>query len=463
MKMGESEVLGGSFRDPSGFVFRYEGDVYRQVNESYASTLEKLESSGLYAELVEAGLLVDHQDAAVPAPGLGVPFRILRPRQVPFVSYPYEWCFGQMKDAALATLDVQGRAIRRGLSLKDASAFNIQFFKGRPTLIDTLSFESYAEGRAWVAYRQFCEHFLAPLLLIRHVDPWLARLAALTVDGIPLRIASKLLPWRTVFHPTALIHVHLHARSIGHFGGQAVPKRLKERGLSRNGMVNLIEGLQSAIHGIRWAPEGTEWAEYEDEHRYAEPTQAAKRQVLGELVAALKPGVVWDLGANAGEFSRIAAAHGADVLSIDIDPAAVERNYLRTRERGETNILPLCIDLTNPSSDLGWAGKERSSLTKRSNADVVLALALVHHLAIGANVPFRNMAAWFASLAPNLVIEFVPKTDEQAQRLLLSRDDVFDDYTRPAFEASFRQFFDLCAVHELPQSDRVIYHCVRRA
>lgn len=463
MKMGESEVVGGSFRDPSGFVFRYGGQVYRQVNESYSNTLDSLESSGLYAELVEAGLLIDHQDADVPAPGPSVPFRILRPRQLPFVSYPYEWCFGQLKDAALATLEIQSRALRRGLSLKDASAFNIQFLQGRPILIDTLSFESYAEGRAWVAYRQFCEHFLAPLMLIKHVDPWVARLAALTVDGISLEIASKLLPWRTVLHPTALFHVHLHARSIRHFGGQAVPERLKARGFSRKGMVNLIEGLQSAVRGIHWAPEGTEWAEYEAEHRYAEPTLAAKRQVVGDLMAALKPTVVWDLGANTGEFSRIAAAQGAYVLSIDIDPAAVERNYLRTRERGETNILPLCIDLTNPSSDLGWAGKERDSLAKRSNAEVVVALALVHHLAIGANVPFGSIAAWFASLAPNLLVEFVPKSDEQAQRLLLSRDDVFHDYTRPAFEASFRQFFDLRSVRELPQSDRVIYHGVRRA
>ena len=461
--MATNEIVGGSFRDPSGFVFRRDGVVYRQVNERYIPGLEQLESSGLYRALVDVDLLVRHERIDVLPPGNGSPpATILRPTQIPFISYPYEWCFSQLKDAALTTLEIQSAALEYGMSLKDASAFNIQFLNGRPTLIDTLSFESYEEGRPWVAYRQFCEHFLAPLLLISRVDPWLGRLPALTADGIPLDIASKLLQRTSWLRPAALLHVHLHARSIRRYGGRSVPRRLEARGLSRTGMKNLIEGLVHTIRRLDWSPEGTEWAEYAAEHGYADETMTAKRRIVGELLADMAPRVVWDLGANTGEFSRIALEAGAHVVSMDLDPAAVERSYRRMRECRESGLHPLWIDLRNPSPDLGWAGVERDSLAARSTADVVLALALVHHLAIGANIPLDRMLDWLATLAPNIVIEFVPKEDPQAQRLLVSRDDVFDAYSRQTFEAGLHRRFELRATQELPGSDRVIYHGVRR-
>lgn len=460
--MATNEIVGGSFRDPSGFVFRRDGVVYRQVNERYIPTFERLEESGLYRELVDTGLLVSHERADVALPdNSGYPASILRPTQIPFISYPYEWCFSQLKDAALTTLEIQSVALEYGMSLKDASAFNIQFLEGRPILIDTLSFESYEEGKPWVAYRQFCEHFVAPLLLMCRVDPWLGRLSALTADGIPLDVASKLLQWTSWLRPSALLHVHLHARSIRRYGGQSVPRRLEARGLSRSGMKNLIDGLVHTVRSLDWSPEGTEWADYEAEHGYADETMSAKRRIVGELLAAMAPSVAWDLGANTGEFSRMALDAGARVVSMDFDPAAVEQSYRRMRERCESDLHPLWIDLRNPSPYLGWAGVERDSLAARSTADVVLALALVHHLGIGANVPIDRMLDWLATLAPNIVIEFVPKEDPQAQRLLVSRDDVFDEYSRQAFEAGLRARFELRATRELPGSDRVIYHGAR--
>jgi hypothetical protein len=456
-------IVGGSFRDPSGLVFRRDGVVYRQVNTQSASALALLESSGLYDELVDAGLLVSHSASKVPPPKPSLATRVIRPEQIPFVSYPYEWCFGQLKDAALATLAIQLAALRHEMTLKDASAFNIQFLHGHPILIDTLSFERYEEGRPWVAYRQFCEHFLAPLMLISRVDPWLGRLSALTADGIPLQTASRLLPWTTRFRPAALLHLHLHARSVRRYGGRRVPDRVESRGLSRRGMQNLIEGLKHTIDKLEWKPEGTEWAEYEGEHGYANDSMAAKREVVSALLTTIGPAVVWDMGANTGEFSRLALETGASVISMDLDPAAVERNYRRMQVNGETRLHPLWIDLRSPSPDLGWAEAERDGLTARSRADCVLALALLHHLAIGANIPLSKVLRWFASLAAHLVVEFVPKEDPQVQRLLVSREDVFPDYSRMGFERALEDLYEVDDARELPSSGRVIYHGFRRA
>jgi hypothetical protein len=422
-----------------------------------------LESSGLYGELVEAGLLVSHSDVDVSPPSPASAARVIRPEQIPFVSYPYEWCFGQLKDASLATLEIQLAALRHGMSLKDASAFNIQFLHGHAVLIDTLSFEQYEEGRPWVAYRQFCEHFLAPLMLISRVDPWLGRLSALTADGIPLQTASRLLPWTSRLRPAALLHLHLHARTVDRYGGRQVPDRVKSRGLSRRGMQNLIEGLQHTIDRLEWKSERTEWAEYEVEHGYASETMLAKRDAVLAMLSSMAPGVVWDLGANTGGFSRLVLETGASVISMDLDPAAVERNYRRMLTNGETALHPLWVDLRSPSPDIGWAEAERDGLTARANADCVLGLALVHHLALGGNVPLTRLLGWFSSLARHLIVEFVPKADPQVQRLLVSRQDVFPEYSRTGFEKVLEDLYEVGDVRELPSSGRVIYHGIRRA
>lgn len=456
--MKRDGVIPGSFRDPSGFVFRRDGVVYRYVSGSALPDLEELETSGLYARLVEERLLIPHEDADARPPRPRRGGRVIRPRQVPFVSYPYEWCFGQLRDAALATAEIQLRALDHGMTLKDASAFNIQFLDGRPQLIDTLSFTAYREGSPWVAYKQFCEHFLAPLLLMRYVDPLLGRLSALTADGIPLSVTARLLPLRTRLSPSALLHVHLHARSIRHYGQEQVPGRVRSRGLSSTSLKHLVESLRNAVGRLDWSPRKTEWANYEDEHGYGDTGMEAKLGIVASLLDEVGPDVAWDLGANTGAFSRVAARTGARVVSIDADPAAVEANYRRTRKDGDVHIHPLLVDLTAPSPGLGWAEDEREGLTSRSDADVVLALALVHHLAIGSNVPLGRILDWLAMLAPQVIVEFVPKEDPQARRLLVSREDVFADYSLKAFDAAFRDRFTVHSIRAIPGVDRVLYH-----
>lgn len=453
-------ALGASFRDPSGFVFEREGVIYRQINRSYAPHYEQLMHSGLYAELTGEHLLIPHEEAAGVTSESGDAHLTLRPERVAFISHPYEWSFSQLKDAALTTLRVQQTAMRFGMTLKDASAYNVQFHRGRPILIDTLSFESYREGAPWVAYRQFCQHFLAPLALMAHRDPRLGRLLGVHLDGIPLDLARSLLPGRAWLNLHLWLHIWLHARFQSRY--QADPEAAaRVRPMSKRSLTNLIAALAAAVRKLHWEPRGTEWAEYAASDSYTKASHEHKRRLVSEYLTALGPREIWDLGANTGEFSRIAASRGIQTLAFDADPACVDRNYRDARERDETRLLPLLVDLTNPSPALGWAHRERASLVQRRSADAVLALALVHHLAISNQVPLPRVAAFFASLAEGLIVEFVPKSDPKVAILLATREDVFPAYTREGFESAFATCFELEAAAPLVESERILYRMRR--
>lgn len=365
-----------SFRDPSGFLFYHDGVLYRRVEHTYHEEYDRLMGpSFLYAELVDRGLLVPHEE--VPLELSPSAYRILRPEPVDFISYPYSRCFSLLKDAALATLEIQRRALERGMMLKDASAYNIQFHNGRHVLSDTLSFEPYRDGEPWIAYRQSCQHFLAPLLVICHRDVRLSGLMRVLLDGVPLDLASVLLPRRTWARFSILLHVHLHARSVRRHS-RTTSEELSRRGrrVSHHGLLGLIDNLESAVRSLSWRPAGTEWIDYEAEHNYGDEGMEEKRRIVGRMLLVAAPKIVWDLGANAGAFSRIAAGQGASVVAFDVDPAAVERNCVRIKEDGERRVLPLVMDLTNPRPAQGWAHEERMSLQERGPADAVLELEL---------------------------------------------------------------------------------------
>ncbi len=399
-----------SFRDPSGFLFRRDGVLYRQVNQVYAADYSLLMESGLYAKLVKAGLLVPHTETGPESSDNKLAFKIICPENIPFISYPYEWSFSQLKDAALATLSIQKRALKLGLSLKDASAYNIQFHHGKPILIDTLSFEKYKEGEPWVAYRQFCQHFLAPLALMSYRDIRLSQFMRVYIDGVPLDLASLLLPWRTRWNLGIASHIHLHASAQKRYADVSVSDVRGGRKMSKDALLGLIESLQSTVRKLVWKPVGTEWADYYSANNYTDAAFKHKETLVGDWLSKISPKTVWDLGANTGVFSRIASGNPEIyVISSDIDPAAVEVNYRLVKEKKEQNLLPLVLDLTNPSPAIGWNNLERDSFLQRGPADVVMALALVHHLAISNNVPLVRVAELFATCGEWLIIEFVPK------------------------------------------------------
>lgn len=455
--------LRSSFRDPGGFVFSRNGAIYRQVNAVFAEEFEACSSAGLYDALTADGLLVGHRRVDRALAATAEAHAVLEPERVPFISYPYEWCFGELRDAALLTLDVQLRALERGFVLRDASAYNVQFVDGRPVFIDTLSFARYREGEPWAAYRQFCEHFLVPLVLIAARDPRCGSLLREFLDGVPLELASTLLPARSWLNPRTLLHVHMHARAQRRYAGSAVATEVRGRTLRKPALVALIGSLRAAVARQSWEPAGTQWAEYAGATNYSVAAEASKRALVRHFLGRLhpRPRSIWDIGANTGEYSRVAREITDLVVCFDVDHAAVERNYRTVRAHGETGLLPLALDLANPSPALGWAHSERMSLEERGPADAILALALVHHLAIGGNVPLASVAAFLARLGRSLVIEFVPKTDSQVRRLLTNRDDVFPDYTIDGFEQAFRQHFVIADREHVEDSERWVYLMTR--
>lgn len=455
------DAIPGSFRDPSGFLFRRGGVLYRQVNESYREHYEQLMASGLYRTLVDQEMLIPHQEVDEPGPDGKQAWRILRPEPVEFVSYPYEWSFSQLKDAALLTLYIQRIALDHDMGLKDTSTYNIQFYGGRPIFIDTLSFETYIEGRPWVAYRQFCQHFLAPLALMSKRDVRLGQLLRVHIDGIPLDLASALMPRRTWLIAGLAAHLHLHARAQKAFSktGKELSKGTKRFSrLGRTGLIGIVQSLRSAVEKLHWKAAGTEWSDYYHATNYSAASLEDKKRLVSFYLDEAAPKSVWDLGANNGLFSRLASDRGIFTVAFDIDPAAVELNYRQVRKRGERRLLPLLLDLANPSPGLGWSGSERDSLFNRGPVDCVLALALIHHIAISNNVPFHQLAAFLAEICRrNLIIEFVPKSDSQVQRLLRSREDIFSDYDRASFERVFEKRFSIRKAETIAGTERTLY------
>ncbi|MEZ5276215.1 MAG: hypothetical protein R3F07_07545 [Opitutaceae bacterium] len=454
------QPLASSFRDRSGFIFKRDGVLFRRIHSSYLPEFRALTGSGFFRKLWDRGLLIPHQE--VENPSAGGDEITIRPDQLAFVSYPYEWSFGQFKDAALATLEIQKLAIENGFTLKDASAYNIQFVDGRPVLIDTLSFETYKEGSPWIAYRQFCQHFLAPLALMALKDVRLSKLTRIFIDGIPLDLASRLLPRRSKFRPGLLFHLHLHAKSQGKYTNKN--QDVKDRRISRNGLLGIIGNLEANVRKLQWLPANTEWGDYYAITNYTDASFRAKEDLVTAAIERVKPRSVWDLGANNGHFSRLASRKGINTVAWDIDPTAVELNYRDIRRQKETHLYPAIIDLSNPSPGLGWANAERDSFFSRhGKPDLILSLALIHHIAIGNNVPLASVASAYADLAPNAVVEFVPKSDSKVKELLLNREDIFDDYTVDGFESAFGAHFEVVDKQPIPGSERTLYLLQRKS
>jgi hypothetical protein len=451
--VSEARPAPGSFRDPAGFVFERDGVLYRQVDGSFAERFDAFRSSGLEAALVEEGLLVPHEDADPALAARPGAHAVLRPEKVPFVSYPYEWCFGQLRDAALTTLAAQRAAMARGFTLRDASAYNVQFVRGQALLIDLLSFEPIRPGEPWAAYGQFCRHFLAPLALMSTRDVRLGMLLRSHLDGVPLDLAASLLPRRARLRAGIMLHVAAHGRTA-----RTAPKGRRSGGFSERAFSGLIESLETTVRGLRWEPPDTVWSDYYGECRtYSADALVRKEELVRKLLEEASPSTVWDLGANTGRFSRIASAGGAFAVSVDADPAVVEVSYRRLRDEGVTDVLPLVMDLADPSPRLGWAHRERMSLADRGPADLVMALALVHHLAIGNNVPLSALASWLGELGRWTLVEFVPKSDPQVREMLSLREDVFPDYTEDGFRTAVEGPFEVHRREPIEGSDRSLY------
>ena len=443
-----------SYRDPAGFVWVMNGQVYRQVNQSYASDYDLLTNSGLYQDLVNKKQLIAHSEINENLTGTKEWYKTLLPQTINFISYPYEWSFAQLKDAALLTLAITKSSIERGMILKDATPYNIQFIEGKPVLIDTLSFTKYDPTKPWIAYRQFCETFLYPLFLEKYNKLIVHQTFSAWPDGIPANETASILPSAARFKLAAWLHIYLQTMV-----GKNKNQNKTDAGFDKGKMLNLLQHLESTIKGLKApASRKTVWSNYYDENILGKDYLKAKKQLFTEYSADLKGKKVLDLGANDGYFSRILAENAAMVVSADSDDRCIQSLY----EARNKKILPLILDISNPSPAAGFFNKERKAFHDRINVDAVAALALIHHLAIGRNIPLDMLADYFNKIAPDLIIEFVPKDDPKVQELLKNREDIFNNYTAEFFEKEFSLYFEITKTATIPGTSRRLYRMKRK-
>lgn len=356
------------------------------------------------------------------------------------------------------TLEIAKRAIEYGMILKDASAYNVQFHHGKPIFIDTSSFALYKEGEPWIAYNQFCRHFLAPLLLMAKVDIRMGKLTQQYIDGIPLDLASKLLPFKSKFSFSIFAHIHAHAKVQQKYSNAGNVRAARSQKISKINLLGLIDNLSSLIRKITWSPINTEWGDYYNQTNYSDAATKHKAEIVKELFLLSGARSAWDLGGNNGYYSRVIAGAGANVTCFDIDPMAVETNYQKIKKDKEQSILPLLQDLTNPSPSLGWQQTERDGLVERGGkVNLIMALALIHHLAISNNVPLELIAEHFSRLGDYLLIEFVPKEDSQVKRLLASRDDIFPNYHLESFRNTFSHYYTIVEERLIQDTSRTLF------
>ncbi len=451
----------GSFRDPSGHVYEGEHEVFRTITHSYLAEWQHLEACGLLEKALKSGLIPFRELQAEEWPESlaqdATIARVLSSPKLPFVSWPCEWSFSQLQDAALLTLDMHLLALEHGCILKDASAYNVQFLEGKPVFIDLLSFERWQEGQPWQAYGQFCSHFLAPLALMSKRDLRLGLLSRQWLDGIPLDLAGKLLPAQTRFHPGLALHLHLHASMRQKHGdAREAAAKVRKTHMTIGQLRDVAESLRRLVASMRIRQQSSEWGDYRADTNYSPTAREAKVRAVRDF-ASSGGRLALDLGANTGEFSALLAPHFDLVLATDYDALAVERHY---RQQHPTNVLPLVLDIAQPTPAYGWQCRERPSFGERCQADLVMALALCHHLLFTFGIPFTNMAECFAELLrPEgyAIVEFVPREDSQVIRLLAARDDIFADYDRDHFIAAFlKSGFALLDSISLPESLREI-------
>lgn len=458
---GLADKHSASYRDPAGFVFEQDGVIYRQVNPSYKPHYEHLMRSGLYQQLVDEKLLIPHEE--IDGRLNSEAFRVIKPERIPFISYPYEWCYSQLKDAALLTLHIQKISLNYGMTLKDANPYNIQFRSGRPIFIDTLSWEILDEKSPWVAYRQFCEMFLAPLALGHYSKQCINQVLLAWPDGIPLSICSKQLPLKSIFNIDLALHIHLHAK----ISGRKNQKDHPTRGYSIEKTKQVVQSLQRSIEKSKLPMRHSAWSKYYDEVINRDEYLADKQRIISEWLRLVGPlEKTLDAGCNTGQFSLTVADYSKLVIAIDSDEKSIDTFYQHICDSNivrESNILPLKQDLHNMSPANGLLGKERSSFEERGPFDLVMGLALVHHLFIGHQVPIANCVSLFSKLSKrHLILEFVSMEDPWAKMLLEAKSNKSHPYNQIQFEMGLRDEFKIIDVKPIPKTQRILYLFERR-
>ena len=451
-----STAQSSSFRDPSGYLFFKDNILYRNINSSYISTYKSLVDAHFFETLFQKNWLIHHEEIDSTENSI-----VLKPEFIPFITYPYEWSFKQYKHAALLTLEIQKLSLERGFSLKDASAFNITFHQGKAIFIDTLSFQKYQEGKPWKALRQFITHFYGPLLLAKYYGNRYLETLRLDIDGLSLTEYSKLLPWYTYLNSTIYANVHLLARFDREYDGKEDVREVKAK-LSKKAQINMLNSLINSIKKLELSNKG-EWHNYYDKANYNSESFQFKKDILNNWRSKIGAERIIDLGGNDGTFVRALSPQPKMALVPDIDRDAVDANYIKALKQKEGFITAFVSNILQPSPAIGFANKERFSLTNRLmqwSPDCVFALALVHHISLTGNVPFERLTQYLSNLSPHLIIEFPKRKDSWVEYILKSKRDarvLFDFYNQNNFENTFKTYFDLVEKTDIIKSERTLY------
>jgi SAM-dependent methyltransferase len=462
--MTAARVEPGSFRDPYSRVITTDDGVLRTLSAEGLADWEAFARTDLFPHLVAESKLIETErvddDVDLPAALREGVAAVLRHEKIPFVSYPYEWPFGMLRDAALLQLGLVERAVAEDLILKDSSPYNVQWRGPRPVFIDVGSFERLPQGEPWLGYRQFCMLFLYPLLLQAYkkvpFQPWLRG----SIDGITPQQCRNLMSLRDLFRRGVFAHVYLHSRLERRPTQTAgdVKRELRAAGFKKELIVANVRRLAKLIRALQENAEPTMWSEYAATTSYTEDDAARKEEFVRAAAGARRWELAWDIGCNFGRFARIAAENARYVVALDADAAVVEQVYRAVKEEGSASILPLVVNIVDPSPGMGWRGTERRTLEERGLPDLTFCLALIHHAVIRGNVPVRDFVEWLTSLESALVIEFPTRDDPQVRQLLASkREDIHPDYERDWFERCLGEAFDVERSETLASGKRVLY------
>lgn len=446
----------GSFRDPASHIVHEEDRVLRLLDPRGLEAWKALSSSRLFAEATPDGRLIASKEVEPPTGFAGA---IEHPR-LDFISYPYEWTFGMLKDAALLQLELLSQALAEGLTIKDATPFNIQFDRGRPVFIDIGSFEPYQPGEAWIGYRQFTRQFLFPLMMRAWASipfrPWLRG----DMEGPTASQMRKILPWSKRLRPATLMHVSLQARMEERLSGQAVRGDLKQAGFGAELILANVKRLRSMIDSMEPAEGVSTWSEY-GACEHVERDRDSKSSFLSSMLEHHQPARVLDLGANDGHFSMIAAGTGALAIAVDGDETVLDGLYAAATGK---RVSVVVSDLTNPTPAQGWSGRERTSLMDRANPDFVIAFGLIHHLIYSASIPPKSVVDWLAGFTCPIALEFVSPHDEMVGRLTANKldEELHPGRSGAEFRATLLTRFEISGEVPIADGDRTLYALVPR-
>ncbi|EDP71775.1 NoeA host specific nodulation protein [Flavobacteriales bacterium ALC-1] len=454
--MNAKNAHSSSFRDPSGYVFVDNGDIKRVIYPVYFKQYKALNDSDFFKTLFENELLIPHKELTNTDKEV-----VIKAEKISFVTYPYEWSFNMYKEAALLTLKLQKYSLEQGFSLKDASAFNITFHNGKAIFIDTLSFDFYIENTPWRAYKQFITHFFGPLLLAHYHGAQQLKLMSNFIDGIPVKMISSMLPFKTRLSPILYSNIHLLAK-LENKHNEDYKGETKVASLSKKGQLNIIKSLYDYIKNLE-LKEHSEWGNYYDKINYTDDAFMQKSEIINTWVNTIKPECLIDVGGNDGTFVRKLNSSAKTSLVCDIDNNAVDFNHKIMKLNKEQFMLPFVLDVLNPSPSIGLNNKERDSFLNRIKElapDVTLALAVIHHMSLSGNVPFSESAKFFSTFSKHLIIEFPKREDSWVQRLLNAKGDFkdhFDFYSLDNFISEYTNTFEIIEQKEIEDSKRVIF------